>query len=322
MEALPEFLKSDLVLVRQHLDSVFRVEGKLMSEVAEYVSASRGKMIRPRMVSLAARALGYDGGPNGENHHTRLGAALELFHVATLLHDDVIDNATLRRGRPTVNARWGADVAILFADYLYASSFDLALAVFRPDVVQVLSRTTQRMTEGEMFAIEKRKGWITVDEYLEIIRSKTGMLYSACAGLGAMVATSDKKAIARFFDFGLNYGMAFQITDDALDYEATGMEWGKEVGADLKEGKQTLPILHALAQASEPDHRWFMLEWQNGREFEPIHNFVKRYNGIDHSLERAGEYSRTALEQLEGLADNEALSCLRRLADGVLVRQS
>jgi octaprenyl-diphosphate synthase len=305
-------------LVARFLDETFEPEGVLMGEVAQYVRGLRGKMLRPAFVCLTARSLGYD--PHG-SHGARLGASLELFHVATLLHDDVIDNASLRRGRDTVNKKWGNDVAILFADYLYAASFDHALAVLRPEIVQVLSRTTKKMTEGEMFQIERRGQWLTPTDYFSIIRSKTAYLFSACTGLGALVAEADPDIVARFFDFGLHFGMAFQLTDDALDYEAQGDAWGKRVGADLQEGKQTLPLLYTLEQANEADRASLLHTLENGRDFDLVHRLVKRYNGIDYALERAAEFTRIAAEQLDGMEDNEALSLLRRLNEGVVMRQ-
>ena len=317
MSPYREYLKDDLARVLHQIDTVFQVEGTLMREVATYVRTSRGKMLRPAMVCLAARAFGYEG-----EFSASLGAAVELFHVATLLHDDVIDTASLRRGRATVNAKWGNDVAILFADYLYASCFDHALSCLRPEVVQVLTKTTQKMTEGEMYQIEKRADWLTVDDYFSIIRSKTACLFSACAGLGAIIAQAPPEKAQRLFEFGLAFGMAFQITDDALDYEAQGDAWGKRVGADLKEGKQTLPLLHTLQTATPEDRAALVQVLQNGRDFDTVHGFVRRYQGIDFSLDKAAEYTRNALEILDEMPDNRAIAILRQITDGVLVRQS
>jgi octaprenyl-diphosphate synthase len=283
------------------------------------VRSLKGKLLRPAVVCLVARGLGYDG---KEGHHARLGAALELFHVATLLHDDVIDKATLRRGRDTVNARWGDDVAILMADYLYATSFDYALQVLDPQVVGVLSKTTQKMTEGEMYQIEKRGDWLDVEDYFSIIRSKTAYLFSAAAGLGAMVAGGAPDRIESMFRFGLNFGMAFQVTDDALDYEAQGDAWGKRVGADLKEGKQTLPLLHTLKTASPADRAALVAVLENGRDFNTVHSYVKKYNGIDVSLEKAAEFTSEAVSILDSFDSNESLRVLRQITEGVLVRQN
>lgn len=316
--AYREYLKPELNQVQAHLDQAFQVRGELMQSVAQWVRGSRGKMLRPAVVCLAAKAFGYDDERAG---HARLGAAIELFHIATLLHDDVIDKAPLRRGRPTVNAKWGDDVAILFADYLYATSFDFALEVLDPRIMQVLSKTTQKMTEGEMYQIERRGDWLNVEDYLSIIRSKTAYLFSASAGLGALVAGAPPESVERMFSFGLNFGMAFQITDDALDYEAQGDNWGKRVGADLQEGKQTLPLLHTLQTAAPADREEIIAILSDGRDFNTVHNFVRQYRGIDYSLERAGDYTRQALEVLDQLEDNEPLSHLRRITDAVLVRQ-
>jgi len=184
-----------------------------------------------------------------------------------------------------------------------------------------LSKTTQKMTEGEMYQIEKRGDWLSVDDYFSIIRSKTAYLFSACAGLGSMLAHQDSSVTQKMFEYGLSFGMAFQITDDALDYEAQGDAWGKRVGADLAEGKQTLPLLYTLRQAKGKDREKLLACLNNGRDFETVHAYVKQYNGIDYSLEKAGEFTRTALEILDTLPHNEATAHLRQITEGVLVRQ-
>ncbi len=319
MEALKSpLLKTDLQIVQDYLDAAFDVDGDLMGEVAQFVKSTRGKMMRPALVCLSARLFGYN---EPKRHDAILGASLELFHMATLLHDDVIDKAPVRRGRPTVNAKWGDDVAILFADYLYATSFDYALEVLSPEVVRVLSKTTQKMTEGEMFQIEKRGQWLQVEDYFSIIRAKTAYLFSAASGLGGIIAGADPESVQKLFNYGLNFGMAFQLTDDTLDYEAQGDAWGKRVGADLAEGKQTLPLLHALQQATE-EERASMIELLNeGRDFETIHAFVKAHDGIEFSLERAQESTKTSLDILNSFEDSESLSLLKEITDSLVVRQ-
>jgi len=320
LDEMNNYLKDDLRRAHEWMDKVYQPEGKLMSEVARYVYDLRGKMLRPSMVCLFARAHGHD---PADDRHTRLAAAMEIFHVATLLHDDVIDNSPTRRGRPTVNARWGNDVAILFADYLYASCFDLALSSLDPEVMRVLTRTTQKMTEGEMFQIEKRGTWLTVDDYLRIISMKTGHLYAACAGLGTLLGGGSRERVLRMMDYGLYYGIAFQITDDTLDYEATGEAWGKPVGGDVAEGKQTLPLVHALQVASPADRAALEATMSDGRDFQTILGYVRKYDGIEVSIAKAGEYSRKAMEFLGDLdPGNEATEHIRALTEGVLVRLS
>lgn len=318
MDSYREFLSAELEQVQSHFDAAFTVDGRLMGEVADYLRGSHGKMLRPAIVCLTAQAFGYSG---DGMQHARLGAALELFHLATLLHDDVVDKADLRRGRETVNARWGDDVAILFADYLYATSFDYALSVLNPEIVRILSKTTQAMTEGEIFQVERRGDWLTVSDYYKIIRSKTACLFSAAAGLGAVLAGAPTEDSQKMFEFGMRFGMAFQITDDALDYEAQGDSWGKRVGADLKEGKQTLPLLYTLQQAGTKDRQALLHTLRNGRDFETVHHYVKLYNGIDYSLEKAGEFARAASEILDSVENSDAVEQLRRIAGHVLARQ-
>lgn len=318
MDFLYEAISEDFERLEEVLADAFRVEGDLMGEVADYVAAGRGKRLRPAVVCLAARACGYD--PAGD-HHILLGAAVELFHVATLLHDDVIDRAPLRRGRQTVNARWGDDVAILFADFLYATSFDLALSTLEPATVRMLSRATQQMTQGEFLQVERRGQWLSEADYMEIITKKTAVLFSAAASLGALVGGAPPEAVLRFGQYGLDFGLAFQITDDTLDYEAQTDRWGKRVGSDLAEGKQTLPLLRTLAVASEEDRRALVRVLENGRDFATVHSYVARYGGISHSLDRAGDHCRRALGALDDVGfDNESMSLLRQIADRVLVR--
>ncbi len=320
MDSLYEYLKDDLGRVADVLDSVYHVEGTLMQEVADYVGLRRGKMLRPALVCLGARAHGLD--PDSTTHHVSLGAAIELFHVATLLHDDVIDKAPERRGRPTVNARWGDDAAILFADYLYATSFDLALSTLNAETLRVLTQTTQRMTEGEFLQIERRGDWLSVEDYNEIIRRKTAYLFSAAASLGALIAGASSDEVRRMSDFGVEFGMAFQITDDTLDYEAQNAKWGKRVGADLAEGKQTLPLLRTLKAASEEDRAALVRELNNGRDFETVQRYVAKYDAIPWSLDVASEHSARAVELLGAYgADNSAAALMRELAGGVVVRQ-
>ena len=320
MEFLYEYLANDLSRVQKTMDAAFDVRGELMQQVADYVRQGRGKMLRPSLVCLAARAHGLDADNTGG--HISLGAAIELFHVATLLHDDVIDKAPTRRGRATVNAKWGDDVAILMADYLYATSFDLALSTLHPETLRVLARTTQRMTEGEMLQIERRGDWLSVNDYMEIITNKTAHLFSAATSLGALIAGAPLHAVKRMAHYGLDFGLAFQITDDTLDYEAQKDRWGKRVGADLAEGKQTLPLLRTLMTATEEDRQQILTILSNGRDFEAIHRFVHQYGAIDYSLGVAAQHAVSASESLDGMDEStESVALLRRIADSVSCRQ-
>ncbi|MEQ8821546.1 MAG: polyprenyl synthetase family protein [Sumerlaeia bacterium] len=320
VDYLYDYIGADLERVRGAIDRAYDVQGDLMRDVAAYVRQGRGKMLRPALVCLAARAHGYDA--DREDGHIALAAAIELFHVATLLHDDVIDKAPLRRGRETVNAKWGDDVAILMADFLYATSFDLALSTLNPATLRLLAQTTQKMTEGEMLQIERRGDWLTVDDYMTIIERKTAILFSAASGLGAMIAGAEYEDVERAAQYGLSFGMAYQITDDTLDYEAQTDNWGKRVGADLKEGKQTLPLLQTLAVADAPDREALRAVLGNGRDFATVQGYVHKYKAIDTSLEVAADFSTQAIAALEDFPpSNRAAQIMRKLVDEILVRQ-
>ncbi len=319
MERLKAFLADDFKAVITVLDSVYQVDGALMQQVADYLVEGRGKMLRPAIVCLSARAHGID--PAKTDHHINLGAAIELFHVATLLHDDVIDKAPMRRGRPTVNAKWGDDAAILFADYLYASSFDLALSTLNAETLRVLTLTTQRMTEGEFLQMERRGDWLSVEDYLTIIDRKTAQLFSASAGLGALIAQTSRENVNNMLTYGLEFGLAFQITDDTLDYEAQSANWGKRVGADLKEGKQTLPLLRTLEQANTEDLEALRKTLTTDRDFETVHRFVAKYDAIPYSLEIAKAHCAKSVQCLEHLGTSDpAAELLRELSTGLIQR--
>lgn len=319
MDRLKAYLADDMKSVTNVLDSVYQVDGTLMQQVADYLVEGRGKMLRPAIVCLSARAHGIN--PAATDNHINLGAAIELFHVATLLHDDVIDKAPMRRGRATVNAKWGDDAAILFADYLYASSFDLALSTLNAETLRVLTLTTQRMTEGEFLQMERRGDWLSVEDYLTIIDRKTAQLFSASAGLGALIANSPRESVNRMLTYGIEFGLAFQITDDTLDYEAQSAKWGKRVGADLKEGKQTLPLLRTLQQANAEDAAELRKTLTTDRDFDTVHRFVSKYDAIPYSLEIAKGHCAVASQSLDHLPKNDpAANLLRELAEGLIDR--
>lgn len=328
LDAVQRHLGEDLAGVERAIEAALRVEGDLMRQVAVYIGESKGKRLRPAIALLAARARDWradSGAPGGAcppplpsleelalgealappaapaspRGRERVAAALELIHTATLLHDDVIDRASTRRGRPTVNARWGDDVAILMADYLYATAFELTLSCLNPAALLIITRVSREMTVGEMLQIELREGWLSVESYLEIIQRKTARLFGACAATGAITGGAPPGSVKKISEFGLHFGMAFQLTDDALDYSAQGAKWGKRVGADLSEGKQTLPLLHTLAEADAADREALVACLRNGREFETVNRYVRKYQGVEATRALARDYARRALAALE-----------------------
>ncbi|GAB4321946.1 MAG: octaprenyl diphosphate synthase [Candidatus Sumerlaeia bacterium] len=293
MIAAKSYLERDIEQVEREIEATLDSASATIQNVAAYLQINGGKKLRPILAMLTARMFGHHG-----PEQIYIAAALELIHTATLLHDDIIDNAATRRGRPTVNAKFGQDVAILMADYLYASAFDLALTALNPEVLKVLTQATRKMVEGEMFQIERRGRRLTEADYLLIIEAKTAYLFAAAATLGAVVAGASKNDIFEMGNFGLHFGIAFQITDDALDYVGDSAVWGKPLGNDFLEGKQTLPLIRAMDCAT-PDERSAIWEgFTNGTNLDAAMQIMRRYNTIDYSLDRARLFTEKALASL------------------------
>jgi len=315
IDRLSRLLRDDLAKVDAHIESILASDTDLVREVGQYVRATGGKRLRPMLAILASRSWGYAG-----EDHTKVAAALELVHTATLLHDDVIDKAPLRRGQPTVNAKWGDDVAILIADYLYSHAFNLAMQSLPPRVLSVICQVTAKMCEGELFQIEKRDTLLTRDDYLRIVRNKTAYLFSACTGLGSVLANASEQSTLLMSNYGLNFGIAFQITDDTLDLVASDNEIGKQHWADIRNGKQTLPIIRTFEVASPADREDLLNCWNNGRDSERILRHVRKYDGVEYALREARAFAAEARRQLDELGDSEPVEMMRELADYVVGR--
>ncbi len=315
--AAGELLSNELQGVRDVLRQIVESDDPLIREVGEYVCLTSGKLLRPMVTLLIHRAFCPAVPPP-----VKIAAAMETIHVATLLHDDVIDKAKIRRGHPSVNARWGDDVAILMADYLFAWVFDLALSHLDNAPLRLISRVTRRMCEGEMFQIERRGTWLSSEDYITIITAKTAALFSACSALAGLCGGLDPDAVSRLSNFGLQFGLAFQITDDILDFTAADGHWGKRVGMDLAEGKQTLPLILTLRDASPADRDKLAHILSNGRDFNQILATIHHYQAIDHSREIASGHIREALSSLNDLPvyDESARDCLQSLTEFLLRR--
>jgi len=214
----------------------------LVGEVGHHLIESGGKRLRALLVLLIARGLGYEG-----TAHHHLAAVIELIHAATLLHDDVVDNSLLRRGQNTANAVFGNSASVLVGDFLYSRSFQMMVALQRLDVMQLLSDTTNTIAAGEVLQLmHLQNPGLTEADYFAIIERKTAALFEAATALGAMVSTADQSLIEKFKLFGKHFGICYQLIDDALDYSGDESVLGKQIGDDLKEGKITLPLIHAL----------------------------------------------------------------------------
>ena len=292
----------------------------LIQEMGGFIAGAGGKRLRPILLLMAARLAGYRG-PRA----VRMGCVVELLHTATLIHDDVVDQAPLRRGRPSANARWGDDASILVGDHLYSKSFALMVKDGDARVLETLARATVSMTEAEVFQLERKRSGTTGEaDYLRIITQKTASFMSACCRIGALLGQCGPEQVEGLTRYGLDIGIAFQMSDDSLDFVADQARLGKAIGADLKEGKRTLPLITTLERAAprERERIQALLESHTlgADEIEEIRRLVVRYDGVDHALERAHGFAQAAKNALCAFEDSEDKETLGLIADFVVDR--
>src|SRR5438874_2121914 len=242
-----EPIRDDLDLVEQEFARHIQSRVALIPEMGKYIQKSGGKRVRPAVLLMAARLCGY-GGDRAVLH----AAVVEFIHTATLVHDDIIDDADLRRGQLAVHSRWGNDITVLLGDYLYIKSMALALTHDALDIVRVLCDVTLKMIEGELYQLTKNgDAGISEDEHFDIMRRKTAYLFGGCAQIGGMLGNVSTEREEALREYGFNLGIAFQLVDDLLDYTGDARAVGKPIGSDLREGKVTLPLIHLLRQSSD-----------------------------------------------------------------------
>jgi octaprenyl-diphosphate synthase len=292
----------------------------LLDDIGQYIRGSGGKRIRPAILLLGSRMCGYDGsiGP-------RLGAVVEMIHSATLVHDDIIDNADVRRGRASVNAQWGNEITVLVGDWLYMTSFRLALGERRLKVLDVLIEATRKMVEGELIQLSLNGNLdITEEQHLDISIRKTAFLFSACAQLGAILGSADEAEEELLRLYGLNVGLAFQLVDDVLDFTSNESTLGKPVGSDLKEKKLTLPMIY-LMRDCETRHREMVQRILLKSELDPsnrdeIIRLVREYRTADRVLDKAHGYAEKAKSYLKDFPPCQAREALESLPDYIVER--
>lgn len=320
MDRVLNLLKSDIQLVeaqfRKDLDS--RVP--LIRKVGEYVLASGGKRIRPMLLLLSARLAGYSG-----DAHIGLASVVEFIHTATLLHDDVVDSAVLRRGQDSANAIWGNEASVLVGDFLFAKSFSIMVRGGDLNILRALSDATTQMAEGEVLQLISTCDLdLDEDRYIEVVRNKTAVLLAAACRSGALLGDCTAVQQEALADFGMDLGIAFQFMDDALDYVADQKEFGKACGHDLLEGKVTLPLIHALRQCSEEERRKteeiVAQDELPPEDLDYVITLIDRYDGISFTRERAAVFVAQAKQHLEVFAEGPIKAALCTLADYVVSR--
>jgi octaprenyl-diphosphate synthase len=305
--AAPDMAAVD-ALIRHRLGS----DVVLVNQVAEHIVSGGGKRLRPMLLLLAARALGHEG-PDAR----QLAAVVEFIHTATLLHDDVVDESDLRRGRKTANAVFGNAASVLVGDFLYSRSFQLMVELERVEVMKILADTTNAIAEGEVLQLLHIRNPDTDEPaYLRVIERKTDVLFAAATRLGALLAGADAAVQQALHDYGMALGYAFQIADDVLDYSADEAALGKHLGDDLAEGKATLPLIHAILHSDAATRERLRTIVQDGDvdAMPEVLAAIAATGGIDYSRRRAEDYAEAAERALKGLGDNAAVAALRGLA--------
>jgi octaprenyl-diphosphate synthase len=292
-----DLIQDELEHVETTLTSESVASVETVTAIGQYLQSSGGKRLRPALLLLSAKFAGASTEPGSTA--IQLGAVVELVHAATLVHDDVIDAAETRRGRPSSNVKWGNHTCVLAGDWLYMQAFQIALRERNFQVLDLLIGLTQMMVEGELLQLE-RIGRIDVSEAdcMELVHRKTACLFSVCARLGALSAQSDSHMQEKLGEYAWNLGMAFQLVDDMLDFTAREKTLGKPVGGDLREGKVTLPLVYALECASAPERRMVesILEQRNYDEvpFARILALLEKYRGIERVKDRAQAFTDKA----------------------------
>lgn len=320
MQAALELIGDDLRQVEEQFRKDLESEVPLIRKVGEYVLASGGKRVRPAMLLLAARLCGYQG-----TQAIPLASVVEFIHTATLLHDDVVDSASLRRGLASANTLWGNEASVLIGDFLFSKSFSLMVAAGSLDVLRVMSRATTIIAEGEVLQLlYTGEIDLTEEQYIEVVRAKTAVLLSAACQCGAILGAVSAEQEQALADFGMELGIAFQLMDDILDYTASEEAFGKSIGHDLEEGKLTLPLIHALRRCTEQEQSAVSAiiekDELNPEDFHLVSGLVQKYGGIDYTVSKARSCVENCARHLSGFPAGTCKDALLELAEYVVTR--
>ena len=320
MEAALALIGKDLKNVELQFKKDLQSDVPLIRKVGEYVLSSGGKRIRPALLLLSAKLCGYSG-----ERHVPLASVVEFIHTATLLHDDVVDNANLRRGLASANTLWGNEASVLVGDFLFSKSFSLMVADGDLAVLKVMSAATTIIAEGEVLQLVSTSDMdLTEERYIEVVKCKTAILLSAACQAGAILGKADPEREAALSDFGLGLGIAFQLMDDTLDYVASEELFGKSIGHDLEEGKITLPLIHTLRLCTPAEREQIgeivEKEFLEKSDFTLVIDLVNRYGGIEYAIDRARHFIAEAKGRLELFADSLEKEAMMGLSDYVVTR--
>ena len=292
----------------------------LINQMSHYIISSGGKRIRPLLLLLCARATDYDG-----DYHYSMAVVIELIHTATLLHDDVVDQSTTRRGQETANELWGNAPSVLVGDFLYSRAFEIMVEPNSMEIMKILSKATNQISEGEVLQLLNIKNAnVTQKEYYRVIERKTACLFKAACQIAGILSNSNQKVIEAMGKFGMHLGNAFQIIDDTLDYESDSNIIGKEVGDDLSEGKVTLPMIYALEKTTKSDKKILTDAIQNAdaSNINQVVEILMNVNAFQYSRDIADKESNMALESIDILPSSKYKTALKLLCKLSLERSS
>jgi len=312
---------ADLNRVEECMEMHLRSDIRLIPEIIHHIIGSGGKRFRPLLLLAASDICGY----RGERRYN-MSAVVEFLHTATLLHDDVIDHAEIRRGTVSANNIWGNAASVLVGDFLYSTAFKLMTLDGNLAIMKLISQTTNAMSEGEIFQLVKCGNvGITEKEYLSIIEKKTALLISTSCVVGSILGNAPEGRVEALTRFGMRLGSAFQITDDTLDYVASGDDFGKAIGKDLAEGKITLPLIRALKRCSAKEKSLIKnVVQQKDENMEPLMDIVAlihKYDGINYAINKAKTYIDEGKNFLQSFADSEAKASLLTISDYIIERR-
>lgn len=315
-----DLLHEDLTALEDEFgeDTVSGVQA--ITEIGEYLRNGGGKRIRPALLFLSSKLFGYRG-----RGAVRLGAVVEIIHTATLVHDDIIDEAKTRRGRPAANTQWGNSKCVLAGDWLYMQAFKIAVQERNFRILDTLIELTQQMVEGELLQMEKLGQLITIEEHFDLICRKTACLFSVCMRLGAILGGATEAEQEALGQYGHDLGMAFQIVDDVLDLTASEDVLGKPVASDLREGKVTMAVIHALERCTTEERAKIETILRdrafNGVTHAQIMEILQRYGSLEAAAFRAAQYAESAANALGIFADSEIKRALLRAPEFVVARE-
>jgi len=311
-EAIKNLTDAEMQAVDRLILNELSSDVVLINQIGHYIISNGGKRLRPMLLLLVAKALG-----RIEDNHLVLAAVIEFIHTATLLHDDVVDESVLRRGRESANAVWGNAASVLVGDYLYSSAFEMMVRTDSMRVMDILSKTTTEIAEGEVLQLLNCNNPDTTEEkYLEVIARKTAILFSTATRLAGVIVGVDQQTEEALATYGQQLGVAFQLIDDALDYKASTEALGKNLGDDLAEGKPTLPLIYAIQQGT-PEQAKIVVDAirQGSREsFNEVYAVVKATNAIEYTERCADHAAEQAIAALSCLEDSEFKTALELLA--------